>query len=110
MRSENVYGGGAQIMKDLKGTRHVLPPDTCLNETPIVLASPLEIGFHLSFVTDFFISWTQDKFMYMSARQQMLCFGVRYVVILNNIHVTRTVTCLKCFCEMQNLFAVKALC
>lgn len=108
MRSENVCWGGAQIMKDLKGTRHVLPPDTCLNEPPMVLAPSLEIGFHVSFVIDFFISWTQDKFMYMSVRQQMLCFGVRYVVILNNIHVTRTVTCLKCFCEMQNLLTVKS--
>lgn len=93
MRSETVYGGGAQIMKNLKGSGGVLPPDTCLNETPMVLASSLEIGFPVSFVTDFIVSWTQDKFLYMCVRQQMLCFGVRYVVILSNIHVTRTVTC-----------------
>lgn len=84
---------GAQIMKNLKGSRRVLPPDTCLNETPVVLASSLEIGFHVSFVTNFVISWTQDKFLYMCVRQQMLYFGVRYVVIFSNIRVTRTVTC-----------------
>ena len=91
MRSENVYGGGAQIMKNLKGSRRVLPPDTCLNETP--MASSLEIGFHVSFVTDSVVSWTQDKFLYLCVRQQMLCFGVRYAIILSNIYVTRTVTC-----------------
>lgn len=80
-------------MKNLEGSRGVLPPDTCLNETPVVLASSLEIGFHVSFVTDFIVSWTQDKFLYMCVGQQMLCFAVRYVVILSNIHVTRTVTC-----------------